>query len=106
MAIHLSDAAAKKIISLLSAKEGAIGLRIKVVGGGCSGLQYKMNLDIPREGDKIFEKDGAKIIVDRKSFLYLNGTEVDYSDALMHGGFQMINPRAKRTCGCGESFSI
>lgn len=106
MTISLSEAAAKKIIALLPAKEGATGLRIKVVGGGCSGLQYKMDLDISREGDKIFEKDGAKVFVDRKSFLYLNGTEVDYSDALMHGGFHMINPHAKRTCGCGESFAI
>lgn len=106
MAILLSDTAAQKIIELLPSKSGATGLRIKVVGGGCSGLQYKMDLDIQREGDKVFEKNGAKVIVDRKSFLYLNGTEIDYSDALMHGGFHMVNPHAKRTCGCGESFSI
>ena len=82
------------------------GLRVKVVGGGCSGLQYKMDLDQPRDGDKIFENGGAKLLVDRKSFLYLNGTDLDYEDELMSSGFKLQNPNVKRTCGCGSSFGV
>lgn len=107
MAISVSSRAADKIRNLI-AEQGkpADGLRVKVVGGGCSGLQYKMDLDVERPGDKTFGEDGGKIIVDRKSFLYLNGTELDYSEALMQSGFQMQNPNVKRTCGCGQSFSV
>jgi iron-sulfur cluster assembly protein len=65
-----------------------------------------MDLDEPRDGDKIFERDGAKVVVDRKSFLYLNGTELDYVDSLMNTGFNLNNPNVKRTCGCGASFSV
>ena len=82
--ITLSDQAIEKIIALTSEdNEQARGLRVKVVGGGCSGLSYKMDLDEERKGDRVFERDGARIIVDRKSYLYLNGTELDYSDDLM-----------------------
>lgn len=104
MAITLSDKAIEKIRSLVG--DSSRGLRVKVVGGGCSGLQYKMDLDDLRDGDKIFERDGAKILVDRKSFLYLNGTELDYSESLMNAGFHLQNPNVTRTCGCGQSFSI
>ena len=107
MAISVSPNAANKIRSLLASHDKpANGLRVKVVGGGCSGLQYKMDLDIERPGDKVFGEDDAKIIVDRKSFLYLNGTELDYSDALMQAGFNLQNPNVKRSCGCGQSFSV
>ena len=105
MAITLTDNAVMKILSLVSDAPQR-GLRVKVVGGGCSGLTYKMDVDTPRDGDKIFERDGAKIVVDRKSFLYLNGTELDYSDSLMDAGFKLRNPNVKRTCGCGASFSV
>jgi iron-sulfur cluster assembly protein len=105
MAITLSEKAANKILSLVDG-DGNRGLRVKVVGGGCSGLQYKMDLDEPRNGDKVFERAGAKVVVDRKSFLYLNGTELDYNDGLMSSGFNLHNPNVKRTCGCGASFSI
>jgi iron-sulfur cluster assembly protein len=94
-----------RILSLVSDQPHK-GLRVKVVGGGCSGLQYKMELDEPREGDKVFEKDGAKLIVDRKSFLYLNGTELEYKEDLMKAGFTLNNPNVKRTCGCGASFAV
>ena len=108
MAISLSANAAAKIRSLLASRQDtpATGLRVKVVGGGCSGLQYKMDLDLPREGDKIFEHAGAKVIVDRKSFLYLNGTEVHYEEGLMESGFKLRNPNIKRACGCGASFTV
>lgn len=107
MAISLSDNAAAKIRTLLAAQEqAASGLRVKVVGGGCSGLQYKMDLDVERPGDKVFGTDDAKLLVDRKSFLYLNGTELDYNDGLMQSGFNLRNPNVKRSCGCGASFTV
>jgi iron-sulfur cluster assembly accessory protein len=106
-AITVSDDAAKKIHSLIdSMNKPEHGLRVKVVGGGCSGLQYKMDLDTARDGDKIFENSGAKVLVDRKSFLYLNGTEVHYEEGLMESGFQLRNPNIKRSCGCGASFTV
>ena len=106
-AISLSDAAAEKIHGLVTAQaKPDHGLRLKVVGGGCSGLQYKMDLDQKRDGDRVFERDGARIIVDRKSYLYLNGTELDYADDLMHAGFNLRNPNVKRSCGCGASFGV
>jgi iron-sulfur cluster assembly accessory protein len=105
--IEISETAAKKIQDLVvrQQKEG-LGLRVKVVGGGCSGLSYKMDLDLPRDGDRVFERDDAKVIVDRKSFLYLRGTQLDYSESLMDSGFKLQNPNVKRTCGCGSSFSV
>lgn len=105
MAITLSDNAVRKIISLVN-DDANKGLRVKVVGGGCSGLQYRMDLDEERTGDKIFERDGARLLVDRKSFLYLNGTELDYEEELMTSGFNLRNPNVKRSCGCGSSFSV
>jgi iron-sulfur cluster assembly protein len=105
VAITLTDNATMKILSLV-ADAPEKGLRVKVVGGGCSGLQYRMDIDAPRPGDKVFERDGAKVVVDRKSFLYLNGTELDFADGLMATGFTLHNPNVKRTCGCGASFSV
>lgn len=105
MAIELTDQAVFRILNLTSNDPGK-GLRVKVIGGGCSGLQYKMDIDDPRQGDKVFERDGAKVVVDRKSFLYLNGTVLDFQDSLMKTGFTLENPNVKRTCGCGQSFSV
>lgn len=105
MAIHLTDDAVTKIHTLIG-EDPERGLRIKVVGGGCSGLSYKMDLDVTRQGDRVFERDGAKVIVDRKSFLYLNGTELHYQESLMESGFNLQNPNVKRACGCGASFSV
>jgi iron-sulfur cluster assembly protein len=106
--VSITENAAVKIKQLLSAedKKDKDGLRLKVVGGGCSGLQYKMDLDNSRPGDKVFEKDGAKILVDMKSLLYLNGTELDFKEELMQSGFVFQNPNVKRACGCGTSFSV
>ena len=105
--IDISDNAVQKIQALVSQQdiEGQ-GLRVKVVGGGCSGLSYKMNLDAERKGDRVFERDNARVLVDRKSFLYLRGTELDYSESLMDSGFKLNNPNVKRSCGCGSSFSV
>ena len=105
--INITDRAAEKIKQLLAAeKREGQGLRLKVVGGGCSGLQNKMDFDAPRAGDKVFEKEEAKVLVDMKSLLYLNGTELDYKEALMQSGFVLQNPNVKRSCGCGVSFSV
>lgn len=82
-------------------------IRVSVVGGGCSGLSYKMDFDNEdKEGDQAFESNGEKIVCDMKSFLYLCGTELDFSDGLNGRGFNFINPNASRTCGCGESFAV
>jgi iron-sulfur cluster assembly protein len=105
--ITLTVNAVQKIRTLVADDASAErGLRVKVVGGGCSGLSYKMDLDQKRDGDRVFERDGARIIVDRKSYLYLNGTELDYADDLMHAGFNLRNPNVKRSCGCGASFGV
>ncbi len=82
-------------------------LRVMVVGGGCSGMSYKLGFDNqpPAANDKVFEKDGIKVVCDAKSFLYLSGTELDFTDGLNGTGFVFNNPNAKRTCGCGNSFS-
>jgi iron-sulfur cluster assembly protein len=105
--VSLTDRAAARIKELIAAdnREGQ-GLRVKVVGGGCSGLQYKVDFDLPKATDKIFERDGAKLLVDMKSLLYLTGTELDYKDELMQSGFVFQNPNVKKSCGCGASFAV
>lgn len=104
--VVLTDRAAARIKELMNTenRQGQ-GLRVKVVGGGCSGLQYKVDFDLPKGTDKVFEKDGAKVLVDMKSLLYLTGTELDYKDELMQSGFVFQNPNVKRACGCGASFA-
>lgn len=101
---------AKDKISALRAKEGyseEFNVRVSVKGGGCSGLMYDLIFDQNiREEDKVFEDKGVKILVDKKSLLYLLGTTLDFSDGLNGKGFQFINPNATRTCGCGESFAV
>ena len=82
-------------------------IRVGVEGGGCSGLSYKLEFDnVMKEGDQVFEDKGIKVVVDRKSFLYLVGTELQYTGGLNGKGFVFNNPNASRTCGCGESFSV
>ena len=106
--ITVSEKAKNKAIELMSAENRPDSfIRVGVEGGGCSGLSYKMEFDNQiKEGDKVFEDKGVKIVCDRKSFLYLVGTELDFSDGLNGKGFQFNNPNASRTCGCGESFSV
>jgi iron-sulfur cluster assembly protein len=83
-------------------------LRVSVVGGGCSGMSYKLGFDKtePAENDKVIELDGVKIVIDTKSNLFIKGTELDFSDGLNGTGFVFNNPNAKRSCGCGSSFSV
>lgn len=88
-------------------KPGDTFIRVGVDSGGCSGLSYKLEFDnVMREGDQVFEDKGIKVVIDRKSFLYLAGTELDYTGGLNGKGFVFNNPNASRTCGCGESFSV
>jgi iron-sulfur cluster assembly protein len=104
--IQISESAARKIQSLMS-KQGIRdgGLRVGVKGGGCSGLSYTFAWERePRTGDEVFETNGAKIFVDRKSYLFLKGTTLEYDTALLTQGFVFNNPNAKQTCGCGSSF--
>src|SRR3954468_22437133 len=107
MGIEITEGAASKIKSLMS-KQGISdgGLRVGVKGGGCSGLSYTFAWEREaRLGDEVFEGlDGAKLFVDRKSYLFLNGTTLDYDSALLSKGFVFHNPNAKQTCGCGSSF--
>jgi len=105
--IRVSASAAEKVRSLLSRQGRPNGvLRVAVVGGGCSGLQYKMDLqDQPANRDILVESSGIKVVVDPKSALYVTGSELDYLDALQNGGFKVKNPNAASSCSCGESFS-
>ena len=105
--IQVTESASERIRDLLQ-KEGKLathGLRLKVVGGGCSGLRYELAFDDRlKEGDTSVEIGGVRVIVDEKSALYLVGTTLDFVDTLQESGFKMVNPNARTTCGCGESF--
>ena len=103
--ITLSESAAKKLVALLETKEET-GVRAAVKGGGCSGFTYVLDFDDQSDSDRVIKDKGIEIYVDAKSFLYLMGTQIDFVDELNQAGFKFINPNAKRTCGCGESFSI
>jgi iron-sulfur cluster assembly protein len=107
--ITVTENAKNHAIELMQAENRPAGtfIRVGVEGGGCSGLSYKLEFDNQlKEGDQTFEDKGIKVVVDRKSFLYLVGTELEYSGGLNGKGFVFINPNASRTCGCGESFSV
>ena len=105
--IKVTASAAKKVSALLTKQGRPQGvLRVAVVGGGCSGLQYKLDLqDAPANRDIMVESGGIKVVVDPKSALYVTGSELDYIDALQEGGFKVTNPNAATSCSCGESFS-
>ncbi len=107
--ITVTEKAKERITQLLQ-EEGRNeqhNIRVSVKGGGCSGLMYDLGFDPEiKPADQVFEDKGIKILVDKKSLLYLLGTTLDFSDGLNGKGFQFINPNASRTCGCGESFSV
>jgi iron-sulfur cluster assembly protein len=106
--IEIDASAAERISRLLEGRgtPGA-GLRIRVRGGGCTGLQYDMEFaDAPREKDRTFEAHGVKIFVDPKSYIFLVGTVLSYHQGKLESGFKLQNPNVKQSCGCGESFTI
>jgi iron-sulfur cluster assembly protein len=107
--IKVSESAKMQVAKLMADENHPADsfVRVGVEGGGCSGLMYQLTFDHEmKEGDQVFEDNGVKVVVDRKSFLYLIGTELEYTGGLNGKGFVFNNPNASRTCGCGESFSI
>ena len=108
MAITLTKKAEEKVKAILADQPGVYaGLRIQVVGGGCSGYSYRMGFDksFNEETDQVFQFDGLQVFIDRSSLLHVEGTEVDYVEGLQGAGFKFNNPNVTETCGCGESFS-
>ena len=106
--VQVTEAAAGQIRRLLDSEGKSVthALRMKVIGGGCSGLQYQLMFDDhAKESDQQVEASGVRVVVDEKSALYLVGTTLDYVDTLMESGFKIQNPNAKNSCGCGQSFS-
>ncbi len=106
--IGLADNAVARLKALLSERQTPdAGLRIAVKGGGCSGLAYHMEwAEKARERDKVFEREGVRVFVDPKSYLYLMGTELVFEEGLLASGFKLRNPNEKAACGCGDSFSV
>jgi len=106
--VGLTAKAAEKVIEIRDAEkiEANYGLRLRVVGGGCSGFAYDLYFDQINEGDKTFDSHTVKLVVDPMSLMYLVGTEVDYVEGLQGAGFKFGNPNVKSTCGCGSSFSV
>jgi len=106
--IKITKKASIRIKGILeSEKKDGFGLRLSVVGGGCSGMNYNIAFDDKKgEFDKIYASQGIKIYCDLQSWLYLKGTTIDFSDDILSGGFKISNPNASRTCGCGTSFSV
>ena len=106
--IHVTEKAASEIKRLLEKESKADSfLRVQVIGGGCSGMSYKLGFDnVKKESDKTFEELGVKVVVDPKSYLYVANTTLDFSDGLEGTGFNFVNPNAKKSCGCGSSFSV
>lgn len=107
MAITLTEAAAERVQAFLDNRGKGIGLRVGIKTSGCSGMAYILEfIDETEEGDKVFESQGVNIIVDAKSLLYIDGTELDYGKEGLNEGFQFNNPNVKGECGCGESFTV
>ena len=105
--VHLTSAAGAKVGELLAREGQGDYLRVAISGGGCNGLSYKLKfVPAPKRGDILVRTAGVPVVVDSKSALYLKGTHLDYSAALVAGGFKFSNPNAKASCSCGESFSV
>lgn len=105
--IAVTDQAGKKLRALIAQEPESNYLRIKITGGGCNGLSYKMKfVEEAKRGDIWVHSSGVQILVDTKSALYLRGTQLDFSDKMIGGGFKFSNPNAASSCSCGESFSI
>ena len=106
--ITLTPSAAQEVKRLIEKEQKPnLGLRVGIKGGGCSGMTYVLSVDeaTPKQYDSVFEQEGVKVLIDAKSHLYLDGTTIDYKTSLMGGGFEFNNPLAKKSCGCGTSFT-
>jgi iron-sulfur cluster insertion protein len=106
--VKLSLRAAEKVKAIRAEEkiEEGYGLRLKVMGGGCSGFSYDLFFDQPQDVDQVFESQGVRMVCDQMSLMYLAGTEVDYVESVQGSGFKFTNPNVKSTCGCGSSFSV
>ncbi|MBZ0230802.1 MAG: iron-sulfur cluster insertion protein ErpA [Deltaproteobacteria bacterium] len=106
--VTLTPVAATKVNEIREAEaiEAEMGLRLRVVGGGCAGFSYDLYFDTPTEVDQQFEVEGVKVVVDEMSLMYLVGTQIDYVEGLQGAGFKFQNPNVKSTCGCGSSFAV
>lgn len=105
--VKLSEAAGRKVTALIAREAQGEYLRVAIAGGGCNGLSYKLRFALaPKRGDILVNSAGVRVLVDAKTALYLKGTHIDYSSALIAGGFKFTNPNAKASCSCGESFSV
>lgn len=105
--LQVTEAAQKKLSSLLEREPEGNYLRVKITGGGCNGLSYKMKfVDKPKRGDILVSADRVAVLVDSRSALYIRGTELSYSNKMIGGGFKFSNPNATSSCSCGESFSV
>ncbi len=106
--VTLTEKAAEKVNAFLDSQEpvAEAGLRVGVKGGGCSGFQYALALDEQRDGDRVFEDRGIRLIVDEQSLTYVDGSVVDYTESLMGAGFEVKNPNVVAACGCGSSFRV
>lgn len=106
--VDVTDRAQQEILEIFTREEPGqdIGLRLCVIGGGCSGLSYEMEFDQTRENDNVIDYQGFRVLLDPKSSIYLKGVTLDYQDGLKGKGFVFVNPNATNTCGCGESFSV
>ena len=105
--VRLTAAAGAKVAALIARDQAGDYLRIAITGGGCNGLSYKLRFaPAPKRGDILVRSAGTAVLVDAKTALYLKGTELDYSDKMIGGGFKFANPNAKASCSCGESFSV
>ena len=108
MALELTPAAARRVTAIMNEQNitQTHGVRLGVKSGGCSGMSYLLEIDEPAETDRVFESNGVRIFCDPKSYLFINGVQVDYIDDLLNGGFRFENPNVKRACGCGTSFAV
>jgi len=106
--INVTQNAARHLRSLLEAQpeKTGKGLRVQITKGGCSGLHYEMTLDEKKPGDEVVEQSGVQFLIDNESAQYLEGATLDFRDGLTAAGFQIVNPNAARTCGCGTSFEV
>ena len=106
--VKLTTRAAEKVKAIRAEEkiEENFGLRLKVMGGGCSGFSYDLFFDQPQEVDQTFESQGIRLLCDQMSLMYLAGTEIDHVDSVQGSGFKFTNPNVKSTCGCGSSFSV